>query len=202
MNRSFLGRAALLLALACPLAMTSCSYHKMNAPPPAFSTAACQGCTAFNLSVWHVRADQSDLMNLLKVSRHISPESLNSDSTEIVSSASAEGIAERLFKDRRSQHIGSTAGSTTAGEPLPVALSNAAGSFSATLTAGPETRRLASRVVKFSLSARLPYADSDVSGDESRESGRVMMKEGDTVVTVHSVRDGWLVWLIGARFSA
>ncbi|WP_058970009.1 hypothetical protein [Type-D symbiont of Plautia stali] len=202
MNRSFLGRAGLLLALACPLAMTSCSYHKMNAPPPASGATTCQGCTVFNLSVWHVRADQRDLMKLLKVSRHISPESLNSDSTEIVSSASAEGIAERLFKDRRSQNIVRYAGSTTEGEPLPVALSNTYDSYSATLTAGPEIRRLASRVVKFSLSARLPSADSGITGDEVHESGRVMLKDGDTVVTVHSVRDGWLVWLIGARFSA
>ena len=202
MHRSLLPRAGLLLALVCPLAMTSCSYQEKIELPLAYGAMACQGCGKFTFSLWHISADHRELESLLQVSRHTSPESLSSDSTEIVTAAAADGIAQRLRSDSRSHLIGSVAGSTTAGEPLPVALSNASGSFSATLTAGPGTRRLASRVVKFSLSARLPYADSDATADEARESGRVMLRDGDTVVAVHPVRDGWLVWLIGARFSA
>lgn len=202
MHHSFLPRARLLLALVCTLAMTSCSYQEKIQLPPAYDVMVCQGGGEFTFSLWHISADQREMGRLLQVSRHITPESLSSESTEIMTTAAADGITQRLYSDTRSQLIGSVTGSATAGESLPVALSNASGSFSATLTAGPETRRLASRVVKFSLSARLPYADIDAIVDESHESGRVMLRDGDTVVAVHPVRDGWLVWLIGARFSA
>lgn len=201
MNRSILRWAGLWLVLASPLAVTSCSYQESKKPQQVAGSDTCQTCTQFRVSVWHVRTPNDDLPKMLNIRPDSSSESLNSADSVIVTSSGADTLEQRFMKDSRADFIGSTTGTTTAGDPLPVMLSNASGALSATLTAGSETRKLASRVVKFSLEAKLPFADSNVPETKIWQSGRVMLRDGEAVVGVSSVRDGWLVWLIGARFS-
>lgn len=201
MNRSILRWAGLWLVLSSSLAVTSCSYQENKNSQQVNGSYACQTCTQFRVSVWHVRTPNDDLPKMLNIRPDSSSESLNSADSVIVTSSGADTLQQGFMKDSRADFIGSMTGTTTSGELLPVMMSNAYGSLSGTLTAGPETHKLASRVVNFSLEAKLPFPDSNVPETKIWQSGRVMLRDGETVVGVSSVRDGWLVWLIGARFS-
>ncbi|HBH6890106.1 TPA: hypothetical protein KUM96_004368 [Serratia marcescens] len=201
MQRSIFQRAGLWLALVSTLVVSSCSYQESKNSQQVSGSDKCQTCTQFRVSVWHVRTPNDDLRKMLNIRPNTSPESLNTADSTIVTSSGADALEQRFMKDIRDEFIGSITGTTAAGDPFPVTLSNAYGTLNGTITAGPETQRLASRVIKFSLEAKLPFTDSDVPEAKIWQSGRVMLRDGEAVVSVSSVRDGWLVWLIGARLS-
>lgn len=201
MNQTFSRCAALLLALISPLVMTSCLSHEKIIPLQSYSAGECQSCVAFTVSVWHVSTGEAGLTDFFPA-QDTTTESLNSDDMNVIDTARAEAIMQRLQHDRRSAFIGKAWSMTVAGKSLLLSVPTASGAFSAFITAGPQTRRLSSRVVKLSLSDSTPDTQSQVSEEKSRVSARVLLRDGQTVLSVRSVQDGWLVWLIGAEFSA
>ncbi|MHC2598805.1 hypothetical protein ACVLVH_004486 [Kluyvera sp. 1366] len=202
MNKTLLRCAGLALALVSPLVMTSCLPHEKNVAPQAYPAGECQNCSAFSVSVWHVSAGDRGLKDILQPVRYSTPESLSSDNTEVITSPAADAIRQRLEHDKLAVFVANLRGVTASGDSLPLSVDNASGAYSAVLTAGPQTRKLPSRVVNFSLSDSASSPGSRTPGDKSQVNGRVLLRDGDTVVSVHAVRDGWLVWLIGATFSA
>lgn len=202
MNCTLFRCAGIALALVAPLLMASCQSHEKKVAPQAYQADACPDCTAFRVSIWRVSADKNGLAELLRFKQNDSPKSLNSGTPKIIMSADAEAIAQRLLHDRRAAFVSEVRGVTPAGEALPFSIINAAESYSGLLTAGPQTHKLPSRVVKFSLFATVSYPGSQLPEDTTSENGRVMLKDGDTVVSVQAVRNGWLVWFTDATFSA
>lgn len=202
MNRTLFRCAGIALALVAPLLMTSCQSHEKKGTPQANQADACPDCTAFRVRIWRVSADKNGLAELLQFKQNDYPESLNSGTPKVIMSADAEAIAQRLLHDRRAAFVSEVRGVTPASEALPFSIINAAETYSGLLTAGPQTHKLPSRVVKFSLFATVSYLGSQPAEDTTSENGRVMLKDGDTVVSVQAVRNGWLVWFIDATFSA
>lgn len=202
MNRTFFRCAGIALALVAPLLMASCQSHEKKVAPQAYQAGECPDCTAFRVMIWRVSADKNGLAELLQLKQSDSPESLNSGTPKIIMPADAEAIAQRLLHDRRAAFVSEVRGVAPAGEALPFSVSGAAGTYSGLLTAGPQTHKLPSRVVKFSLSGTVSYPGSQPAEDTTSENGRVMLKDGDTVVSVQAVRNGWLVWFTDATFSA
>lgn len=199
MNKTLLRCAGLALALVSPLVMTSCLLHEKSVASQTYPAGACQSCDAF--SVWHVSAGEAGLTDFFPA-QDSSTESLNSEDMKVIDAARAEAIMQLLQHDRRSTFIGKAWSTTAAGKSQLVSVHNASGAFSAVITAGPQTRKLSSRVVKLILSDSITDAASRVSEDKSRVSARVLLRDGQTVLSDRSVQDGWLVWLIGATFSA
>lgn len=201
MNQAFTRSVALMFALISPLVMTSCLSHEKSIAPQTYSGGECQSCDAFSVSVWHVSAGEAGLTDFFPAQDN-STESLNSEDMNVIDAARAEAIMQRLQHDRRSAFIGKAWSTTTAGKSLLLSVHAASGAFSAVITAGPQTRRLSSRVVKLSLSDSTPDTQGRSSEENPRVSARVLLRDGQTVLSVRSVQDGWLVWLIGAEFSA
>lgn len=201
MNKTLLRCAGLALALVSPLVMTSCLPHEKSVAPQTYPAGACQSCNAFSVSVWHVSAGDAGLTDFFPA-QDSSTESLNSEDMNVIDAARAEAITQQLQHDRHSTFIGKAWSTTAAGKSQLLSVDNASGAFSAVITPGPQTRKLSSRVVKLILSDSIPDAASRVSEDKSRVSARVLLRDGQTVLSVRSVQDGWLVWLISATFSA
>ncbi|WGK59997.1 hypothetical protein [Pantoea sp. SS70] len=201
MNKILLRRACLALTLVFPLALTSCLPHEKSVAPQTYPAGACQSCDAFSVSVWHVSGGEAGLTDFFPA-QDSSTESLNSGDMKVIDAARAEAIMQLLQHNRRSTFIGKAWSTTAAGKSQLLSVNNASGAFSAEITAGPQTRKLSSRVVKLILSDSIPVTEGRVSEEKSRVSARVLLRDGQTVLSVRSVQDGWLVWLIGATFSA
>lgn len=201
MNQAFTRCAALMFALISPLVMTSCISHEKSVPTQTYSTAECQSCAAFSVSVWHVSADLANLKDLFPAQDNTT-ESLNSEVMNVIDAARAEAIMQRLKHDRRSAFVGKAWNTTTAGKSALLSINSASGAFSAEITAGPQTQKLTSRVVKLSLSDSIPDAESLDLEDKAWMNGRFLLRDGDTVLLIQHMRNGWVVWLIGAKFSA
>ncbi|MDI6955845.1 hypothetical protein [Pantoea sp. Pa-EAmG] len=202
MNRALFRCAGIALALVAPLLMASCQSHEKKGAPQAYQAGECPGCTAFRVRIWRVSADKNGLAELLRFKQNDSLESLNSGTPKIIMSADAEAIAQRLQHDSRAAFVSEARGVTPAGEPIPFSVSTATGTYSGLLMAGPQPHKLPSRVVKFSLFCTVSYPGSQLPEDTTSENGRVMLKDGLTVVSVQAVRNGWLVWFTETKFSA
>ncbi|MGK3137987.1 hypothetical protein ACCX84_19605 [Pantoea trifolii] len=201
MNKTLLRCAGLALTLVFPLALTSCLPHEKSVAPQTYPAGTCQSCDAFSVSVWHVSAGEAKFTDFFPA-QDSSTESLNSEDIKVIDAARAEAIMQLLQHDRRSTFIGKAWSTSAAGKSQLFSVNNASGAFSAVITAGSQTRKLSSRVVKLILSDSISDAASRVSEEKSRVSARVLLRDGQTVLSVRSVQDGWLVWLIDATFSA
>ncbi|NWC64013.1 hypothetical protein [Cedecea sp. P7760] len=199
MNRSFLRSAWLCLAFISPLLIASCSSSDSKGPhaTPA-AGQLCTSCVDISVKVWKFTPDAG--FDVAKLSG-MTPASTEGKATvnmqAILKEDQPTEILKRLRKSGRVELVLYTHGITTTGQALPVNVSGGEGKFSAVLLPVALTTD-APDLIRFELNSDVPVGGF-IHGAAVFSKGSFSIKEGDALLSLQKVREGYVVWLITTK---
>jgi hypothetical protein len=88
---------------------------------------------------------------------------------------------------------------TMPGQPLSASIGGRWGEFNAVLTPGPVFNK-SSGMISFDISANFPAGGSSVPVNKVFNTGRVLFRNGSSLLLIQQINDEYIVWLVRADF--
>lgn len=202
MNRVLIRRASLCLALLSPLFVTSCTSPTQGLP--TFPTAQnCADCIFFNVKAWFFTPSPAGgLPDVLQSLQGISPSALKEgDRLRIISPSHDRTIPGIFSKHGRLDLIADASSVTTPGEPISVSTKLPSGVFTTVLNPLPASGKRPLNIVSYEISANLPEGGFAIPVNKVFNSGRILLRNGESLLLIQQVKDEYVVWLVRASFS-
>lgn len=194
--------ACLCVAFLSPLAVTSCTVpaSSLTYIPGGLPAQNCSGCVIFNIKAWSFTpAKGGDIEDVLRATEHLSYPMMNTGSVRVIQHSHVDDIL-GLLRQKGEIALQVNASSITApDQPLPFLQSSPSGEFRAVLTAGPEIKANASRVVNFDISSEFTPNGVRFSNNQFSSSGRILLPTGAALLNIQQVRLGYIIWIIQAN---
>lgn len=185
MNEPGFRQICLLAPVHSPLVVSSCSTHHKDLSVGKNGLETVR----FHVQAWHYTpARGASVASALELSAPL-PES----DTIYLSSRRVIDIPQRLSRAGKADLLLEGRAGSYPGVPVIFSSSGTEGQFGASLTSYVFTR---AGIMDFDIIGQLPFRNSDIPEDKFRLTGRINLNAGETILTLHAVRDGWLIWLI------
>lgn len=201
MNRSFSRGALLCLALISPLLVASCSSPASKGHHTALAEMAgqlCTSCVDFNVYAWKFKPDAGvEVTTLLDIAPDLTEKNTSADLQRLYKEARPAEIQRLLRQSGRAEPVLNFHSMTTKGRSLPVSTGGAEGKFSAVLMPVPLTTD-APDLISFELNSEVPFGGF-THGNAVYSKGSFPLKEGDALLYLQKVSEGYVVWLILAK---
>lgn len=185
MNEPGFRQICLLASVLSPLVVSSCSTHRKDLSVGKNGLETVR----FHVQAWrYTPARGASVASALELSAPL-PES---DSIYL-SYLRAIDITQRLSRAGKADLLLEGRAGSCPGVPVIFSSSGTEGQFNASLTPYVFMRE---DIIDFDIIGKFPFRKSDVPEDMFRQTGGVNLKAGEMILTLHPVRDGWVIWLI------
>lgn len=185
MNEPGFRQISLLAPVLSPLVVSSCSAHHKDLSV---------GKNGLETVRFHVQAWRYTPVRGASVASALELSSPPPESDTIyLSSLRAIDIPQKLSRAGKADLLLEGRAGSCPGVPVIFSSSGTEGQFSASLTPYVFMR---AGIINFHIIGQLPFRRSDVPENMFRQTGGVILKAGEMIMTLHSVQDGWVIWLI------
>ncbi len=203
MNGSLLRQASLCLALLSPLFVASCTSPATRGLPQGLTSQNCADCVVVNVKTWFFTPSAAgDLQAVLQSLNSISPLPLNEeDRLRIISPSHDRAVPGLLSKKGKLDLIADGSSVTTSGRPFSVSTEGLWDTSGAVLTPLPLFGKSQARVINFDFSTNLPEGGSPLPVNKAFNSGRVVLRNGASLLLIQQVKNDYVVWLVSVGFA-